>query len=272
MSGFRRKRRRNDHGVDDWLMTYADMITLLLCFFAIFLSVSVPKDEQMAKAKQEVLEHFAAPDKVKGEVMPRTDAAGNPQYDDAFDALPAIIDNFHTGEGRSVGEGVDAGEGQSKGMGEGEKDNVADKDSAGQYDYGEYEDEVADGDRIKIIDMPSAAFFGSGSAELSDEGKALLQTMRQGALSAQETQDYIITVEGHTDNIPIATLQFPSNWELSTGRAAAVVRYLIELGIPAQRLRVAGYADTFPKVANDTPENRAQNRRVVMKLEKLERR
>jgi flagellar motor protein MotB len=254
-------------------MTYADMITLLLCFFAIFLSVSVPKEEQMKQAKQEVLEHFAAPDKVKGEVMPRTDAAGNPQYDDAFDALPAIVNNFHTGEGRSVGDGVDAGEGQSQGMGEGEKDNVADKDApADEYDYGEYSEEAPDGDRIKIIDMPSAAFFDSGSAVLSEEGKALLTKMRQESLSAEETKDYIITVEGHTDNIPIATAQFPSNWELSTGRAAAVVRYLIELGVPAQRLRVAGYADTFPKATNDTPENRAQNRRVVMKMEKIERR
>lgn len=264
---YRRRRRRNDHGVDDWLMTYADMITLLLCFFAIFLSVSVPKEEQMKQARQEVLEHFAAPDKIKGETIPRVARSGNPREDSAFDALPAIVDDYHTGEGRSVGPGVDAGEGQSEGMGEGEQDNVAD-----EYDYDEYAEEQADGDRIKIIDIPSAAFFASGSAELSPEGKELLQKLRQESLSAEETKDYIVTVEGHTDNIPISTLQFPSNWELSTGRAAAVARYLIEVGIPAQRVRVAGYADTFPKVANDTPENRAQNRRVVLKLEKLEKR
>lgn len=268
---YRRRRRRSDHGVDDWLMTYADMITLLLCFFAIFLSVSVPKEEEMAKAKQEVLEHFAAPDKVKGETIPRVDKAGNPREDSPFDALPAIVDNFHTGEGRSVGDGVDAGEGQSQGMGEGEQDNIANKDGIGDHDYAEYMEEEPDGDRIRIIDIPSAAFFASGSAELSAEGKTLLGQLRQDALSAEETKDYIITVEGHTDNIPISTMQFPSNWELSTGRAAAVARYLIESGVPAQRVRVAGYADTFPKVPNDSADNRAQNRRVVLKLEKLER-
>lgn len=264
MTGFRRKRRRGDHGVDDWLMTYADMITLLLCFFAIFLSVSVPKEEQFDKARREVLEHFAAPEVMEGKTNPRKDAAGNPQDDMPYDSLPAIVDNYHTGEGRSVGDGVDAGEGQSQGMGEGEREGVS--------DYDEYGEEAPDGDRIKIIDIPSAAFFASGSAELSAEGRALLERMRHETLSAEELRDYRITVEGHTDDVPINTLQFPSNWELSTARAAAVVRYLIALGVPVQRLRVAGYADTFPKVANDSPENRAQNRRVVIKLEKLERR
>lgn len=263
-AGFKRRHRRSDHGVDDWLMTYADMITLLLCFFAIFLSVSVPKEEQMEQAKQKVLEHFAAPDHVRGEATPRIDVAGNPRETDPFDRLPAIIDNFHTGEGRSVGDGVDAGEGQSEGMGEGPQE--------GTSAYEEYGEEDIDGDRIKIIDMPSAAFFASGSADLSDEGKGLLRRMHEETLSDESTAGYLITVEGHTDDVPIRTLQFPSNWELSTARAAAVVRYLLEIGIPAQRLRVAGYADTFPKVPNDSPENRAQNRRVVMKLEKLERR
>ncbi|MBU0860035.1 MAG: flagellar motor protein MotB [Alphaproteobacteria bacterium] len=261
---YKRRRRRADHGTDDWLMTYADMITLLLCFFAIFLSVSVPKEDQMEKAKQEVLEHFASPDKVHGDVLPRVDASGNPRDNVPYDALPSIVDQFHTGQGQSVGDGVDAGEGQSEGMGEGTRDGVS--------DYDEYGREVVDGDRIQIIDMPSAAFFASGSADLSEEGKQLLRNMRTNSLAAEELQGFQITVEGHTDDIPINTLQFPSNWELSTSRAAAVVRYLIELGIPAERLRVAGYADVFPKVPNSNSENRAQNRRVVMKLEKLERR
>lgn len=260
----RRGRRRADHGVDDWLMTYADMITLLLCFFAIFLSVSVPKEDQMEQARQRVLEHFAAPDRVRGETIPRVDITGNPRDDVPFDSLPSIVDNFYTGMGRSVGDGVDAGEGQSEGMGEGPQQGLS------QFDG--HAEQAPDGDRITIIEMPSAAFFASGSAELSEDGKVLLRRVYADSLSGPAMQGYQITVEGHTDNIPINTLQFPSNWELSTGRAAAVVKYLIELGVEPQRLRVAGYADIFPKVSNDTPENRAQNRRVILKLERLERR
>jgi chemotaxis protein MotB len=88
--------------------------------------------------------------------------------------------------------------------------------------------------------------------------------------------DYMITVEGHTDDMPIGTGQFPSNWELSTARASAVVRYLINNGIPAAKLRAVGYAQVMPKVPNrdvtgrPIPENQAQNRRVVIKLEKIE--
>lgn len=277
--GFKRRRRRNDHGVDDWLMTYADMITLLLCFFAIFLSVSVPKEDQMEQAKQKVLEHFAAPDKLRGETMPRIDTTGNPRENVPYDALPSIIDEYHSGEGRSVGDGIDAGEGQSQGMGEGEAQHEVRIDPAAipridlPFDHvTAYEEQQEDGDRITIIEMPSAAFFASGSAELSAEGKVLLRRVRAESLADQTLKDYIVTIEGHTDDIPISTLQFPSNWELSTARAASVVKYLIELGVAPQRLRVAGYADVHPKVPNDSPENRAQNRRVVVKLEKLERR
>lgn len=262
---YKKKRRRNDHGVDDWLMTYADMITLLLCFFAIFLSVSVPKEERFDKARQEVLEHFSSPEQVQGRIKPRNEAAGNPQDTLAYDSLPSIVDQFHSGEGRSVGFGVDAGEGKSDGTGEGPQ-------QAGQQNS-----EKLEGDRIKTIEIPSAAFFASGSAELREDGARLLREIIDKHLKADELQGYQITVEGHTDDVPINTLQFPSNWELSTARAAAVVRFFIEHGVEAQRLRAAGYADVFPKVPNRdaagtaVPENQTQNRRVVIKLEKIEK-
>jgi chemotaxis protein MotB len=95
-------------------------------------------------------------------------------------------------------------------------------------------------------------------------------------LKSANFQDYSITVEGHTDDVPIETNLFPSNWELSTARAASVVRALVANGIPAAKLRAAGYADIMPKAPNrdgagrPIPENQAQNRRVVIKLEKIE--
>ncbi|HKX08832.1 MAG TPA: OmpA family protein, partial [Stellaceae bacterium] len=131
------------------------------------------------------------------------------------------------------------------------------------------------GDRLTTVNMSSATFFPSGSATISADGQGVLADVAQ-RLKSDELRDYLITVEGHTDDAPISTPQFPSNWELSTARAAAVVHFFLDQGIPAQKLRAAGYADTFPKLPNRDafghaiPENQAQNRRVVIKLEKID--
>lgn len=257
MAKYKRRRRRSDTSVDDWLMTYADMITLLLCFFAIFLSISVPKDEQMKTARQKVLEQFASAEALQT----MTDIVifgAQDKNEKAYDSLPSIIGAYHMGEGQ---------------------DDAGDRTGSGEYDSDKSgaNKRTPEGDRIKVLEMPSAAFFASGSAVLSAEGQNLLRGIINSDLKSDNLQGFQITVEGHTDDVPIKTAQFPSNWELSTARAAAVVRFFIEQGIPPQRLRAAGYADIFPKVPNHTasgtpiPENRAQNRRVIIKLEKIEK-
>ena len=71
-----------------------------------------------------------------------------------------------------------------------------------------------------------------------------------------------VEVEGHTDDLPISSARYPSNWELSTARAGAAARYLIDHGVPAARIRAVGYAETRPLVPNDSRENRGKNRRV----------
>ena len=78
---------------------------------------------------------------------------------------------------------------------------------------------------------------------------------------------YRVVVEGHTDNMPIQTERFPSNWELSTGRAASVVRHFQGQGIDAARMRATGFADTRPIASNDTAQGRASNRHVEVILE-----
>jgi chemotaxis protein MotB len=75
-----------------------------------------------------------------------------------------------------------------------------------------------------------------------------------------------IEVEGHTDDVPIATAQFPSNWELSSARASSVVRLLIDNGVPAKQLAVVGLASNQPLASNDNPEGRAKNRRVTITI------
>jgi chemotaxis protein MotB len=137
-------------------------------------------------------------------------------------------------------------------------------------------DIVQKGDRITTLEISSAAFFDSGSAALNTSGESILRDVAVD-LKSDKLKDYEITVEGHTDDTPINTSRFPSNWELSTARASAVVHFFLDQGIPARKLRAAGYADTFPKApnrdanGNAIPENQTQNRRVVIKMEKIDK-
>lgn len=102
--------------------------------------------------------------------------------------------------------------------------------------------------------------FASGAASLSDEGQDVLSTLA-GILSSMEG---LISVEGHTDNLPIRNNRFPSNWELSAARASAVLRALVSSGFQRDRLRAIGYADTRPVSDNDSAAGRQANRRVEL--------
>lgn len=195
------------------------MITLILCFFAIILSVSTVRKEKYELTRQQVREHFAAPD-----------------VGSQLNGQQLIVGLLPGQQGVAVERG----------------------------------------ERYTAIDMSSAPFFSSGSAELQPAGGRLLMVLLP-TLQNAIFKDYQITVEGHTDDEPINTPQFPSNWELSTARAAAVVRFLVNNGIPAAKLRAVGYADALPKLSNrdafgrPIPENQAQNRRVIIKLERIEK-
>jgi chemotaxis protein MotB len=254
---------------DDWLMTYADTITLLLCFFVLFASASISQKKNTAKIDkvQKVELRAQGPKQIEAH-------ANRPVPEEMIKAeLSAPVKEDETEKSKPLEPGGEA---------------TVDKTSE-QVPPAVSLPEIVDnlkskgpanfeqkGDRITSLEMSSAAFFDSGSAVLSPAGKAILHDVA-GNLKAEKFKDYQVTVEGHTDDAPISTSLFPSNWELSTARAAAVVRFFLDEGIAAQKLRAAGYADTFPKVSNRDangraiPENQAQNRRVVIRLEKIEK-
>lgn len=104
--------------------------------------------------------------------------------------------------------------------------------------------------------------FNVGSADLTAAGGRLLDHVAR----LLNRSDYPVSVEGHTDDTPIHTARFPSNWELSAARATNVTRYLIAHGVAAERLRATGYGDTRPLASNATAAGRAQNRRVALVL------
>jgi chemotaxis protein MotB len=115
-----------------------------------------------------------------------------------------------------------------------------------------------DGRGLVLQILPDKVLFQSGQAVLRPEASTLLDPLAR-LLSLQPNA---IRVEGHTDNQPIATSQFPSNWELSTARATSVVRYLISHKVTPVKVSAAGYADTHPLVSNRTIRGRALNRRI----------
>lgn len=116
------------------------------------------------------------------------------------------------------------------------------------------------------VDLKGAIFFLSGQAELTPKAQEILTALARPLIDS----GHPLTVEGHTDNLPIHSPVFPSNWELSAARAASVARFLMAQGLPPQRVRVAGLADTRPVAPNtdrggrDIPENQARNRRVTL--------
>jgi chemotaxis protein MotB len=218
------KRRLDDSRLDDWLITYADMITLILSFFVIILSFSAVKTENLEQTTRVVADQFAAPKTSTG------------------------VESSHYGK-RDLPPTAPTG-----------VQGVA----------------VESGDLYTAIELDSAPFFASGSATLSSEGMRILAGLTP-QLKNTKFDGYNITVEGHTDDVPIDTPLYPSNWELSAARAAAVVRHLIILGFPTSKLRAVGYAATMPKLpnrdgaGNPLPDNQARNRRVVIKMEKIEK-
>jgi len=243
---------------DDWLMTYADMITLLLCFFAIFLAVALMKKDAAHQPALPAPTAAAPPaprpimvvqtrlPPLEREPLAWQEPAPPPKSEPTPLAPPPEAQPQAAVAVAPIAPPVLA----------------ADKEQPG--------------DRITIVELDSAAFFDRGSAGLSKAGEAILREVAT-SLRAEKYSDYQATVEGHTDDTPINTAQFPSNWELSAARAASVVRFLLDQGVAAQKLRAAGYADTFPKLpnrdaaGNPLPDNQAQNRRVVIKLEKIEK-
>jgi len=113
------------------------------------------------------------------------------------------------------------------------------------------------------LEISEAILFAPASDELTTRGEQVLQQLAGVLID----YPFRISVEGHTDNIPISSARYPSNWELSTSRATRVTRRLIDDGFPAASIRSIGYGDTHPLAGNNTAEGRAKNRRVSIVMD-----
>lgn len=229
-------RRRPSH--DRWLISYADFITLLFALFVVLYAASQTN-------------------KNRGDVAESIDSALN-----ALGIFSGVSNDASNGAASSNGS-------MNVVMGEDLLTSARVKDDLehlGRELQQTLSKEVAShsvsiqmGRDGLVVSLREAGFFASGSATPEPQ---TLDTMRQIAATLSHTP-YDLRIEGHTDNVPIHNAEFNSNWELSTARATSIARILLDLkAIPPERLSAAGYAEFHPVAGNDSPEGRAQNRRV----------
>ncbi|WP_294640316.1 peptidoglycan -binding protein [uncultured Aureimonas sp.] len=140
--------------------------------------------------------------------------------------------------------------------------------------FGRLREILADRDNIRIVGdrfvFQSEVLFSSGADVLQPAGRDEMEKLAEAIIQLNREIpsdiNWIIRVDGHTDNVPITGGRFADNWQLSTARAAAVVRFLVGAGVPANRLAATGFGEFQPLVAGDTPDARARNRRIELKL------
>jgi len=220
-----------EEDAERWLITYADMITLLMAFFIMMYA--------MSKVDQG---HFSA-------------LATSVRAEFAGTGVPAGPDVTLVNQGVATSLGI------VNGTRFGLQDNVEkglDKALARTGLRKHVQVLEIDGNLvIRLLD--DKVLFASGSARLTQENRELLSRIA----TILRVLPFAVRIEGHTDNVPIHTRAFPSNWELSTRRATNVVLYLVRTqALPADQFSAAGYADTKPVAPNDTAANREKNRRI----------
>jgi chemotaxis protein MotB len=210
-------------GMMRWLLTYADMITLLLALFIILFSISTINKVKLQRLVRDL-----------GGGFNNIDALNNPPNGqttvtkDELKVMQSQLQQYVT------------------------ENKLQNKVQTEIRQNGTRRELV-------ITLLTDKSLYDSGSAQLRDVTKRILDVVN-GQLRIRKND---IRIEGNTDNVPISTAQFPSNWELSAARAVGVARYLVEQdGLSPKRIQVAGYGEWRPRVPNDTDDHRQANRRV----------
>lgn len=237
----RRKKRVDHDNHERWLISYADFITLLFAFFVVMYSISSVNEGKYKIFSDSLSLAFNKKDPTSQEV------GLNPQEQ--------FLKNLVDRRTARMGEQQRRIQERMKSLSDGLTSMLTPLIKRGQVSVGQ-------GRRGVAIDINESSLFRTGDAALQPEALAVLRQVSEVLMQ----EDLPIEVEGHTDDIPINTPQYPSNWELSSARASSVVRMMIENGLPAARMSVVGLASNQPMAPNDTPENRARNRRVTITI------
>ena len=235
----RRPRRRRQGGNgggnnhDRWLITYADLITLLMIFFVVMYAVSKVDQTKFQTLSVSLSQALQTDDRIQ------------------LEGAPSLLQNASENDKKSEQEKREA---EQKRLDELKKQLEAYVDGqglAGQIN-------VLETSRGVQLTLNDAALFASGNADVKQDAVRLLN----GLAPFLKLVSNPIAVEGHTDDVPIVNAKYRSNWELSSQRAINVLHAFEAAGVPHARLSAEGYADTKPLAANDSEANRAVNRRV----------
>ena len=238
---------------DRWLVSYADFITLLFAFFVVMYSIASVNNAKY-ETLAESLEEAFLPHEKKNTLEPQP----IPEQSQPTTIQPIVLDN-PTAEEKQKRQQL--------------SDEIL-KERRGLKKVSENLEEVLepyiDDNLVSVkrndfwveLEMKSDLLFSSGEAELSQKAFPVLKKIAE----VIRLLPNMINVEGHTDNIPIDNVDFPSNWDLSAARATSVVRQLIKNNIKPERLAVVGYGEFHPVADNNTEEGRFKNRRVLLVL------
>lgn len=252
-----------------WVLSYLDVMTILFTFFVLLFAyqkamTTVPTKTQRPNVVSQAKAKTSPPNPVKPSSVPaqpeptqhavaamkaQASARGMMAGSNSAENIPTSTETGELTEHALSGAAQLASEQTARLMAK-----ALEKEAERQQ-----VEIVREGRRVRV-ELSDAILFEPGSAELRGEGFDLLDRLNTALSTGTDT----LFVEGHTDPSPIANSRFPSNWELSSARAAAVTRQLIAKGLPAERLRAVGLADTRPRADNSTPEGRARNRRVTI--------
>lgn len=250
----RRRARIEEHeNHERWLVSYADFITLLFAFFVVMYSLSTVNEGKYRVLSDSLVSAFRNVNiNSRGEqIAPGINAPP------VMPALPQL-------RARPVVSPADARE-------EERKKQVREKMRQMAKEIMEVLSPLVKQGKVSVteglkgitVEINASVLFPLGDANLQPAAVKALRAVAEVAAPAE----FPITVEGHTDPTPIATQQFPSNWELSGARASSVVRLFVDAGVAPQRLTATGYGEQRPLASNETPEGRARNRRVTILIE-----
>ena len=248
-------------GVPAWVMTFADLMTLLMCFFVLLLSFS---EMDVAKFKQlsgSMKEAFGVQSEIQVKTIPKGTSVVAQEFSPGKPEPTPIntVRQFTIDSNRNTLDALSR-----------ELKEIEETREHARRLRMALKKEIADGsvsiqtEGMKVIvHIMENASFDSGYADVRPEFMPVLEEIS----TLIDNNSGQVTVSGHTDNVPISNERFRSNWELSTSRAVSVTHEILKRAdIDPERVMVTGHADTQPRAPNDTPENRGKNRRVDISI------
>jgi chemotaxis protein MotB len=263
-----RRRREEVHvNQERWLISYADFITLLFAFFVVMYSISQVSDSKYRVLSDTFIEAFNQPTNAKTHAEPQDNLSSSGKVITPIDLNKTAVEQVAPDE-----SGSDHTVATSPVPEQNEPIKTSDELTQISDLVTEKFTQLINDQMIQVssnelwlqIELKDSILFLSGSADTSEQAQKIFDEIA-GILKNYSNP---VQVEGFTDNIPIKSVKYPTNWELSAARASAIVKYLASKGVAPERLAAVGYGEYQPVAENNTEQGRAQNRRVAIMIAK----